>query len=250
MKPIRTIDEVIAALDHIIEESKQNESPLGYFAALYRSVTKKVKDGIAEDFFEDGPRMEQLDVIFAKRYIDAYHAFQSGQVVTKSWLRTFDLSEKFWPIVLQHLLIGMNAHINLDLGIAAAEVMKGKNILDLKVDFNRINQILSSLVMNVQQDLSEIWPTLTKILKWTGEFDDLIVDFSMEVARNGAWEFAVELSNTPESQQPTLIISRDERIAEIGDLVTNPGFLPSLIFKIIRLGERGSVVEKIERMEK
>jgi hypothetical protein len=37
-------------------------------------VTKKVKNGIENNLFDDGPRMEKLDVIFAKRYIDAYKA--------------------------------------------------------------------------------------------------------------------------------------------------------------------------------
>ena len=58
METINTIDDVIEALDEIIQECKDNQVPLGYFAALYRKVTIQVKEGIAEDFFDDGPRME------------------------------------------------------------------------------------------------------------------------------------------------------------------------------------------------
>lgn len=249
MRSINTIDEVIEALDEIIQESKDNNSPLGYFAALYRKVTIKVKEGIAEGFFDDGPRMERLDVIFASRYLDAYWEYQMNEPVTLSWLKAFELSKKYWPIVLQHLLIGMNAHINLDLGIAAAEVMKGKDIQNLKDDFDKINEILSSLVKNVEQDLSEIWPTLKKILKWTGKVDDFLINFSMEIARDGAWDFAVKLSKTPENEQEALINSRDESVANIGNLITNPGWIASTIFKIIRLGEKGTVAEKIAKLE-
>lgn len=60
---IRFIDEVISALDQIVAESEQNNDPAGYFAALYRKVTIKVKEGIASGYFDDGPRMEQLDVV-------------------------------------------------------------------------------------------------------------------------------------------------------------------------------------------
>ncbi len=249
MKPITTIDEVIAALDKIIADSKENSSPLGYFAALYRKVTKKVKEGIAEGFFDDGPRMEKLDIIFASRYIDAYNEYQNNKPVTVSWLKAFDLSKKYWPVVLQHLLIGMNAHINLDLGIAAAEVMKGKDIENLKDDFDKINEILSSLVGDVEKDLSQIWPTLTKILKWTGKVDTWLINFSMELARIGAWKFAVEFANTPQNEQAALIESRDESVAKIGNLITNPGWLIGLLFKMIRLGEKGSVADKIQDME-
>ena len=249
MKQIHNIDDVIAILDVIVEESQMNDNPLGYFAALYKKVTVKVKEGIADNYFSDGPRMEKLDVIFASRYIDAYYAYQDNKPVTESWIKAFDLSKKYWPIVLQHLLIGMNAHINLDLGIAAAEVMKGENIENLKGDFDKINEILSSLVYEVQNDLAEIWPTLKKILKWTGKVDDFLIDFSMEVARNGAWKFALEVAGSPENKVATVIALRDQGVAKIGNLITNPGWIVSFIFKIIRLGEKGSVSDKIEDME-
>jgi len=87
-----------------------------------------VKEGIASGHFDDGPRMEQLDVAFAKRYLDACRIYRENKAVQESWKRAFMLSDQYWPIVLQHLLMGINAHINLDLGIAATEISKGKNI--------------------------------------------------------------------------------------------------------------------------
>jgi hypothetical protein len=41
------------------------------------------------------------------------------------------------PRVVQHVLLGMNAHINLDLGVAAAEVAPGPAIAGLRGDFDR-----------------------------------------------------------------------------------------------------------------
>jgi hypothetical protein len=249
LKEIKNIDDVIEILEDIIQQTNTNNSPLGYFAALYKKVTVKVKEGIADNYFDDGPRMEKLDVIFASRYIHSYYDYQDNKPVTQSWEKAFNLSNQYWPIVLQHLLIGMNAHINLDLGIAAAEVMKGKDINNLKGDFDKINKILSSLVKEVENDLSEIWPTLKKILKWTSKVDDFLVDFSMEIARNGAWKFAVEVADSPSDKVATVIKARDQSVAKIGNLITNPGWIVSTLFKIIRLGEKGSVSDKIEDME-
>jgi hypothetical protein len=249
VESIDTINDVIKILDNIIKQTKPDNNPLGYFAALYRKVTVKVKEGIANNYFDDGPRMEKLDVIFASRYIDAYYANQNNKPVTESWKKAFDLSNKYWPIVLQHLLIGMNAHINLDLGIAAAEVMEGKDINDLKGDFDKINEVLSKLVHEVEKDLSEIWPTLKKILKWTGKVDDFLVDFSMEIARDGAWNFAVEVAGTPENKVAECIELRDQRVAKTGNLITMPGRVINIIFDIVRLGEKGSVSDKISDME-
>jgi len=247
---INTIEEVINELEKIISESEKNNNPVGYFAALYQKVTIKVKEGIESKFFDDGPRMEKLDVIFAKRYIDSYYAWQKREKVTKSWQKAFEISNNYWPIVLQHLLIGMNAHINLDLGIAAAEVSKNKNINDLENDFNRINEILSSLVNDVQNDLAEIWPTLKKILQKTNKADDFLVDFSMKLARDGAWKFAKIMSETPENDIDKLLEERDVKVAEKADLITSPGLVPNLIFKIIRLGEKGTVGLRIKQLVK
>ena len=249
MKSIHTIDQVITHLDAIILKSQEDNNPLGYFAALYRKVTIKVKEGIANNHFDNGPRMERLDVIFASRYLDAYYAYQKQEPITQSWQEAFNLSTNYWPIVLQHLLIGMNAHINLDLGIAAAEVSKGENIEDLKNDFDTINTILSDLVMEVENDLAKIWPTLKKILKWTRGVDNFLVDFSMELARDGAWKFAVELSNTTEDKINASIAERDVKVAKKGKVITNPGKIVGIILGIVRLGERGTVSEKINDLK-
>ncbi len=98
-KELATIDDVILILEEIILESIENNDPLGYFAALYQRVTREVKKGIEEDYFEDGPRMEKLDIVFAQRYIDAWQAWKNKKPVTQSWEKAFTLAEKNSPIV-------------------------------------------------------------------------------------------------------------------------------------------------------
>jgi hypothetical protein len=242
-----TIDEVIFILENIIIESKENNDPLGYFAALYQKVTIKVKDEIQNGFFDDGPRMEKLDVVFANRYLNAYFLYKEKREVTASWSSAFNLSTHYWPIVIQHLLMGMNAHINFDLGICAAEISKGKDINDLENDFNKINEILSSQLENVQKSLLEIWPSLKWILKLIGKVDDFLVDFSMKLAREGAWKFAKELVGKPQTEQMEFRNLRDEKVAKKSKIVSNPGVIVQIIFAIIRIGERGSVANKIHQ---
>ena len=74
-----TIDQVIDQLADIIDWSRSHKSRLGYFAMLYRNVTLKVKEGIADGYFGDGQRMERLDVTFAGRYLDAFEQYRSNQ---------------------------------------------------------------------------------------------------------------------------------------------------------------------------
>ncbi len=246
---IQTIDAVIEALQQIIDEAKRNESPLGYFPALYQKVTIKVKEGIENNFFENGPRMEKLDVVFAKRYLAAYHADQLGQRTTESWVRAFRLTEQHWPIVLQHLLMGMNAHINLDLGLAAAQVSTPENIHALATDFRRINQVLANLVEEVQEDLAEIWPTWHWVLRRTGKIDDHLIDFSMEIAREGAWEVALNAVKVSPEDLPVFIAERDAKVARFARRITHPGWFVQFALRIIRIGERGNVSSKIEALQ-
>lgn len=51
--PAQTIDEVIAQLDETILRARQESCRLGFFAALYRNVTLKVREGISAGHFED-----------------------------------------------------------------------------------------------------------------------------------------------------------------------------------------------------
>lgn len=247
MQEAKTIDEVIAQLTDIIDWANQNNSPLGYFPALYRRVTILVKEKIAENHFDDNPRMERLDVIFANRYIKAFHDYQAGKPLTNSWKVAFDASKDYWPIVLQHLLLGMNAHINLDLGIASAQVCPGNEIDSLKDDFNKINALLASLVRKVQDQLTEVWPML-KLLDWiAGNKEEVVINFGIDIARMQAWQVAKTFAKTPQAQWPDEIHALDEQIAKIAQKIYQPpGKLLNIVTGVIRLGERGNVRRKIE----
>lgn len=133
-------------------------SKLGYFATLYRNVTVRVRDGIAAGRFEDGPRMERFDVAFANRYFEAFDRALRQEQTTQSWHVAFHAARQWSPVILQHLLLGMSAHINLDLAIAAAEIAPGKQLPGLKNDFFEITVLLSELVDSVQERIDRVSP--------------------------------------------------------------------------------------------
>src|SRR4051794_26531693 len=87
------IDQVLQMLASIIEEAKARDSRFGFFAALYRQVTLEVQRGIERGFFDDGPRMERFDTVFANRYLAALDAWQSGGTPTRSWKVAFTAME-------------------------------------------------------------------------------------------------------------------------------------------------------------
>ena len=96
-----SIAEVITALDAIIDRAWNERDRIGYFAALYRRVTRSVGDGITSGRFQDGPLLEKLDVVFARRFLDALLTYQSGGVPSKTWQVEFEACANPKPRILQ-----------------------------------------------------------------------------------------------------------------------------------------------------
>ena len=232
-----TIDEVIARLEAIIAECSQTRNKIGYFAALYHRVTQKVKLTIANDGFEDNQRMEQLVVVFAGRFLTAWDQWKNGQPMTESWQIAFDGTKRRSTIVLQILFLGMNAHINLDLGIATVEIMKGSPISNIHRDFNTINAILGSLVYLVIHELGRVSPLLSLLGLHATKTNQMLVQFSLEAARDGAWVFAEDLSTKSEADFTQCIADRDKVIAGLATSILYPGEMVGFTQYIIHVFE-------------
>lgn len=240
--PAKNIDEVIAQLNAVIDWCIENKSPYGIFPALYVVVTEKVKEGIARgDVFQDGLRMESLDVTFANRYLAAYHQHRQGLLPTASWQQCFEACDQFpTHLILQELLVGMNAHINLDLGIAAATTCPGDQITGLHKDFNSINVILNALVDDIKNDLIHLSPRFGHILRWVvGE--DAILEFSIKIARNEAWKFARLLAGSAAEKWKFEIEEKDFKTAKLGKLVRSPGWIANLIIWWVKRAENKDI---------
>jgi hypothetical protein len=210
----KTIDEVLARLNQILDQAVRDGTRIGYFVALYERVTSNVRRAlIAGNVFDDNPRMERLDVVFANRFLEAWERHTSGQRPTESWALAFDRLDDEGPLVVQHLMLGMNAHINLDLGIAAATVAPTPAALaSLQPDFNRINDVLARLVRVVEDELCQISPRLQRLAD-VATLEDRMFDFGLNAAREVAWKLATDLVATPADGWPALIAKRDQLTA-------------------------------------
>jgi hypothetical protein len=241
MSGANNIDEVVAALDHIIAAALVERSRIGLFAALYRQVTLRVRQGIVEGFFDDGPRMNHLDTVFANRYLDALAAWQTGVRPSKCWRVAFDATHRADLLILQHLLLGINAHINLDLGVAAAQVCPGAALPGLRADFERINQLLAILTDDVEVVLEQFSPLLHLIDGIGDEFDDAIVNFSLTAAREDAWLHAQLLAAEPPAFHPATIAVIDAKTRFLARLVAEPGRLVTALLDTISLQESDDI---------
>lgn len=241
----KTIEEVIIRLEAIIDECIATKNKAGYFAALYHKVTCAVLEGIRKNDFEDGERMARLDVIFANRYLAAWHASGKKAPMSQSWHAAFGQTKKFSTLVLQHLLLGINAHINLDLGIAAVETVPDEDISVLRRDFVRINTLLSSLLLDVLKDIQRVSPLSSILGLHARNGKSMLINFTIESARDGAWCFAEELS-LPAINRTELIQERDAEIAKLGTNLSSTKGLLRITALIIRLFEWNNTAKVIE----
>ncbi|MGI9165460.1 MAG: DUF5995 family protein [Pyrinomonadaceae bacterium] len=245
--PAQTIDEVIARLDDIIKRARADMSRLGFFATLYRNVTLKVKEGIGSGSFEDGPRMEQLDVSFANRYLSALENFLGGVDTGRSWRIAFQASSDWSPLIIQHLLLGMNAHINFDLGVAAAAVTPGPLLPSLQNDFNGINNILAGMIMRVRDNIEQLSPSIRLLDRINPDKQDRIINFSLGRARNCAWNVAVRLGTLPEGEHQTELARLDFETMVLAHALRRPvGLAATAAVTAVRIRESNDIPHIID----
>ncbi len=219
---VKSIDDVVSALDAIIQRAYDTRSRVGYFASLYRRVTCAVRDDILAGKFQNNALMEHLDVVFASRYLDALNSFQEHGTSTQSWMVAFEGCDSADLLILQQLMCGMNAHINVDLGIAAAQVAPGDQLPQLKPDFDAINGVLESLVGVVADEIAAISPLLGDLEKIGLRSETRLVNFDVEAAREAAWLTAVRLAYEPSLLRPATIAELDLAVSLAGQAILYP----------------------------
>ena len=244
-----TIDEVLGQLDAVIAESTRENSPASIFAYVYRRTTAQIKQAIQDKEFNDNEGMEKFDVHFANKYLEAYYQFKENKPCSAPWAVAFETGP-YKLTILQHIILGMNAHINYDLGITGYEMAPSDNIEGIKSDFMSVNQILNSLTNEMQSRLSRV-SRLMFLLDWIGKnSDEEIINFSMVKAREQAWNLSQSLYSADEAGRKTIMSNVSSLVANLGLAVKHPKskFL-SFVLKIISRFEEKDVKTILSKLE-
>ncbi|MCT2593854.1 DUF5995 family protein [Streptomyces sp. N2-109] len=243
------IDEVVDELAGIVREAGRTGDRAGYFAALYRQVTVEVRTAIHGGLFDDGARMDRFDTLFGNRYFDAYDAWHRDRSGPRCWRESFGLLDDADTVIVQHLLLGVNAHINLDLAIAAARTSPGEAIHALRRDFLLINEILARVVLVVQDSVGALSPLMSLLDQVGARTDERILDFSVRQSREEAWYNAVLLAGQNEGEREATIERLDIRTAVLARLLARPGGLARPALQLIRSTESADVPAVITHLD-
>jgi hypothetical protein len=156
--PDDSIDGVVAAMQDRLDAFTPEQEHRREFLSTYQRTTIAVGKAIDDGVFEDGPWVEQWDVAFARLYVDALDADLAGRRAPRPWRLAFGAPADLKP--LQHVLLGINAHINYDLPQALLAVISDADFEDPALmerrrgDHERIDGVLSSRVAAEDAELA------------------------------------------------------------------------------------------------
>lgn len=199
--PVSTVPDAIERLETITSyiderEPRKTDDGVQCFNHLYTVITKRVLEGIQSGFFVDQEFLSVLDVAFANRYLDALRfGLTQPSVMPKSWKILVEKRNDERVESIQFAIAGVNAHINLDLAVSlliTCEQM-GTELNDGSHhdDYLKINQIFAEEMTSLRQYFES--NVVREVDGVAAPVLDIISNFSVEVARDAAWEVAEHL---------------------------------------------------------
>lgn len=241
----RNLVDVLADLDIVIDRAREAGSELGLFPAMYRSVTAEIHEAVEADFFDDSARMECLAVAFADKYLDALRCWRSGNQPPAAWDAAFAAAgDGRRRTIAQHLFAGMNAHINLDLGIAVAEI-PDVSLDRIHPDFEQVNAILFSRLDGLQNALGLVSRRMAFVDRIGASLDERLMRMVIGNARDHAWDLAVDLVAHPGAVD-RIIAARDRETAELAVTILGGNIGVRMLSRVVARGEPNDVSEALD----
>ena len=190
----------------------------GYFAAMYARVTDRVQRAIDDGRFGDGERMAH----FARTFADWYLGPRAGmRERPECWQIADDAAGEPRLLIVQHLLLGVNAHVNHDLPQVVVELTAGTRVPveALRADFDAINDILAETQPAILRDLGRAsgW---TQLAAAAG--GGRVFNFSLDRARDEAWRTAVRLHRLDPATRIVDAGELDSAVTGLSQLITAP----------------------------
>jgi len=248
----RTVDDVIHGLGRIEQHFLARRDRRGVFATAYLEITRAIERSRTDGGFLDSRWTARYLVRFANLYRTALLDYEEGRSgrVPKAWRISFDAARADTGLVIQHLVLGINAHINHDLAIALHEVGIDPERAKRYADHVQINRILERATEGMKHRVAALYaPILLRLDRAVGRLDDDVTNFSIPKAREHAWAFAVALAGTrSEGDHALLRRALDDQAAVLARMVLAPPTRHPLFLNTVRFVERlDSLASRVPR---
>ena len=235
----QTIDDAVNGLATLEGRYRALNDRRAIFLTLYGIVSTEMRARIRQQAFADNAWVGRYTVAFANLYREALEAYEArnSDRVPKAWRLCFDAAVAGNGLVLQDMLLGVNAHVNHDLPLALSSISIDPDRALRYRDHAAVNAVLAAVTERATQRLATLYaPGLTTLDDCAGALDEMASAFSLEVARESAWEGAVSLANARNTFERGLV-SRlmATRAAAVARLLLAPSRSPSLVATCRRL---------------
>ncbi|CAN5496322.1 DUF5995 family protein [soil metagenome] len=190
----------------------------GHFPAMYARVTERVQRAASSGRFGDDDGMVRFARAFADRYL---HPRAGAAAVPGCWQAAWDVADDPTLLIVQHLLLGINAHVNHDLALVVVQLAdESGDLAGMRQDFGAINTLLAETMPDVLHDLNRVsrWVNLAAA-RGGGRF----FNFSLATARAQAWRAAERLHRLDAHARGADAADLDHLVRVLGHLVATPG---------------------------
>ena len=195
------------------------------FLHCYSLMSGNVLAAVRARQFADSDWVANLMHHFAGYYFEPLAAYDAGEAgqrpVPAVWRHAHGMARDEEATAAQHLLVGVNAHINYDLALAVYDLLEPQ-WYDLsrvekrrrRDDHDLINVIIADTVNRVQDEVIERHdPWMELVDRIAGDLDEWLAAQMIRIWRDRVWERAGQLLEAESASERELVRAAMERDA-------------------------------------
>lgn len=162
---LTSFSEVLEQMEVLEKELAETDmANLIAFNHTYWIITKNIQQKLSTGYFAVEALMHQLDICFAKYYFAALKNYCNKKPTPHCWQILFDLCKENCLYQIVYMGLGVNAHVNHDLGLALFDQITS---MQFESDFIKVNTVIDQSLAEVLSFLEEK-PPLLNIIKNKG----------------------------------------------------------------------------------
>lgn len=199
------------------------------FLQCYRMMSANMAEAIGRGEFNDPDWVSRLLVRFSEYYFDALDKYETDPASAPSvWRQVHDASRDSRLHVLQHLLLGVNAHINYDLSLSLYDCLcdswsdaDGECRRKRFADHEKVNEVIAATIDAVQDEVVEPHsPVMAVVDRAFGRLDEWMLSRLISGWRADVWQVATGLLDAAGGDARETLRSRQEaRVLRRGKLL-------------------------------
>lgn len=211
---VNSIDDLAAVMEAHLTRLDRDGDHRAAFLRVYRHMTLAVRERLRQPFFLDPAWVERVAVRFGWYYFDALARFERGEDPPPAWAYAFEIAARKRAFLLQDILLGMNAHINNDLPLVVAEILRAEGdeqsvfrTVRRRFDHDQINRVLHDIIPAVQDEIARHYGRLIRPLGWLmGDLDRNLATYGLKTWRDRVWRNARCLLAADGDRERALVI--------------------------------------------